>query len=93
MNEQVRYLTEEVGLDLDDARRRLQDSELWLIRPETRLGLADEEAVEEWGRAVADLDAAAELFGSYSPATVQAILEGQERAAEAQRRARSRLEG
>jgi len=64
-----------------------------MLRPETRLGLADEEAVEEWGRAVADLDAAAELFGSYSPATVQAILEGQERAAEAQRRARSRLEG
>ena len=50
-----------------------------MLRSETRLGLTDEEAVEEWGRAGADLDAAAELFGPYTAATSQALWDARER--------------
>jgi len=81
-------LVEEIGLDQGDAERRLLDSDLWMLPPETLLGLGPEEAVEMWTGAIDDLDRAAELFGSYNPATAQAILEGRERAAEARRRAK-----
>ena len=62
-----------------------------MLQPESLLGLTDEEAVELWTQAVADLDAASELFGNYNPATRQALWDARERATEALQRARRRL--
>ena len=85
-------MVEEIGLDVDDAERRLLDADLWLLPPETLIGFTDEEAVSAWTGAIDDLDRAAELFSNYNAATSQALWDARERAAEALRRAQKRLE-
>jgi len=92
MNEQVKYLTEEIGLGQDDARKRLQDEGLWMLPPEALLGFEPEEAVEEWTGAIDGLGRAAELFSNYNAATSQALWDARERASEALRRAQRRLQ-
>jgi hypothetical protein len=46
------HLEERVGLTVDQAERAMRDDDLWVVPPELRLDVPDEEAVEEWRTAI-----------------------------------------
>ena len=89
-------MVEEVGLDVEEAWARMQDDDLWLIEPEMRLSLQDEEAIERLERAGAYLGDLAMFNASHTTFPDEAmvlLLDARDRAKEAARRARERLEG
>lgn len=93
----IEYLTSwEVGISRDDAERRLRDDDLWLVHPELRASLGDENAVCELERAQNELwaltDLTVQLWDSYSAVTRMALFDAEARVEEALRRARKRAE-
>ena len=91
-----KYLVESVGLSSVEAQARMQDSDLWLVEPEQRLALRDEAAIERLeraGHAVGDLAMFYAEHGRLRDEMMVLLLDARDRAAEAARRARERLEG
>jgi hypothetical protein len=88
------YLTEDCGIEQDEAERMLVDDDLWILEPSLRFAFSDEEALEVWREAVNKLETLAnigygfEFFGN--EAVTQCIADAEERAREALRRARQR---
>jgi hypothetical protein len=98
MNEQeLTYLTEFVGIEEDEARRMLVDSDLWILEPSMRFAIEEEEAVRVWKEAADKLGGLAflcidgDIFGNN--AITQCIADAEARAREALRRARERARG
>ncbi len=82
-----------VGLDKEEAERRLRDDDLWVLIPEQRFVLEGEEAVEQWREASAWaswMAAGAEPDGPHNEAITQLLWDLSERAGEAFRRASAR---
>jgi hypothetical protein len=50
-HEMFDFLVNHFGADEDEARRLMRDDDLWLLGADLRLGLPDEEALEEWRKA------------------------------------------
>jgi hypothetical protein len=95
----LRYLTEWVGVSEEEARLMLRDRDLWIIDPATRYDpeLEGEEGVKLW-EGVVDLaegfsELAANRVDLTNPAATQLIHDAAVRAKEALRRARERVEG
>lgn len=95
----LRYLTERVGVTEEEARLMLRDEDLWIIDPATRYDpeLEGEEGVKLWEGVVNLAEGFAELAANRidltNPAATQLIHDAAARAREALRRARERLEG
>ncbi len=96
--EDLAYLTGRVGATEEDARLRLRDGDLWILDAHSRFGeeLEGEEGVRQWQR-VAQLakafgELAANNLDRSNPAATQLIWAAADRAEEALRRARARLE-
>jgi hypothetical protein len=93
-NREVVYLMEHVGLSREEAERRLEDADLWLLDPELRYSYPPgEEEVSAWEMAAdfaASLSEGFERSGVINDATRQLLREMCERADEALRRARRR---
>jgi hypothetical protein len=85
-----------MGLDRATAERKLVDDDLWLVDPELRAGLEPEEAVREWQEALNFVQCLAEGFSvpdsPVNRATAHLLWDAVERAEEALRRARKRVE-
>ncbi len=93
--EQIRYLVDEVGDDLELAVLRVRDGDLWISEPEARHAFGDtEETVKLWEDAFELVDelahVAVHLYDTRQPAVVQLASDARERAREALRRARER---
>lgn len=98
--EQIRELVEEDGLNEEEARLRLRDGDLWLLRPSARFDedLQGEEGVRLWEEAAKVAQTVADAV-SNGPSTIQAspavtmlVWDAAERAEEALRQARQRVE-
>ena len=94
----IKYLTEHVTDDREEAERRMVDDDLWLLHPEQRYSFEDEEAVREWSRTLVMMRALHEFamdhYGYeafFSDTTVQLIADAEVRAQEALMRARERV--
>jgi hypothetical protein len=48
----LEHLVKEVGISREEAERRMLDDDLWVLQSERRFAPEDEEAVEEWRKAV-----------------------------------------
>jgi hypothetical protein len=98
--EDLRYLTEEVGVPEEVARLRLRDEDLWVLGAGERFDeyLPGEEGVRHWGAAVNVAHVIAENIsmgpGSIeaNPALTQLSWDAASRAKEALRRARERAQ-
>jgi hypothetical protein len=91
----IRRLTDVEGLSREEAERRLEDDDLWLVAPEQRFVWEPEEAERQWETAY---DFAASLARGFTDsdainhATCQLLWDMRERSREALRRARERAE-
>jgi hypothetical protein len=81
-----------VGTTRRDAELRTVDLDLWIQTPEVLHGFEPEDAVEQWTKAVEAMDSLVPVADLINEATAQCVLDGRERAQEALRRARERLE-
>ena len=98
MTEQIRELVEEDGISEEAARLRLQDTDLWILRPSARFDedLQGEEGVRQWEEAAAVAETLADAVSNgertiqASPAMTMLAWDAAARAAEALRRARQR---
>jgi hypothetical protein len=93
--EVIEYLTKDYGMDQDEAEALTVDEGLWLLRPEMRFAIPDEEAEKQWKDAANFAQGLGDMFisaGLFNRATAQVMLDAAERAWEAQARARQRLE-
>ncbi len=96
----IQYLITEIGGDREEAERRLEDGDLWLVEPALRFPFATaEEAVEEWRQAAAFARGLTEGFSVavdgervLGRATMQSILDLCARTEEALRRAKARAD-
>jgi hypothetical protein len=97
--EEIRELVEEDGISEEAARLRLQDTDLWLLRPSARFDedLQGEEGVRQWEQAamiaetLADTVSNGERTIQASPAMTMLAWDVAARAKEALRRARQRV--
>lgn len=86
----------DAGLTPEEAELRLLDDDLWLVDPESRVGLEGEEAAIQWHNARAFIggliNGLTEYFAADSQATIQALLDCEERCDIACKRAEEELE-
>lgn len=96
--QEIKYLTDTVGLSEEAARLRLRDEDLWLLRPDGRFDeeLVGEEGVRAWEEAVTLAHAIGNMVSNgpgtiqANPAITQLVWDADARAQEALRRARER---
>jgi hypothetical protein len=96
--QEMRYLTEEVGVSEEEARLRLRDGDLWLLHPDQRFDdeLQGEEGVRAWEEAAIITHAIGNMVSNgpgtlqANPAITQLVWDVDARAQEALRRARRR---
>jgi hypothetical protein len=89
--QRIGELVEVMGIDREEAERRLLDGDLWLVEPALRAGLDGDEAVEEWEWAAGFAQCLENgfAFTGWAPvATSQLIIDMRMRAEEALQRAR-----
>jgi hypothetical protein len=89
--ETLAHLVETVGFTVDEAQRAMRDDDLWLLEPELRLELSDEEAVEEWRIAQNVLGSLVAVADQINLATIVAVMDAERRAGIACARARERV--
>jgi hypothetical protein len=94
LEQEVRYLTQEIGVPEALARLQLRDEDLWLVIPEQRFAWEPgEEDVRQWELAVDFADALSQGFTeskAINHDTRQLLWDMRERAGEALQRARER---
>jgi hypothetical protein len=92
--EEIAYLVKDIGLSPEEAERRLEDDDLWLLIPAQRFTFAPgEEDLGEWETAAGFAESLTDGFtdsGAINDATRQLLWDLRERSAEALRRARER---
>jgi hypothetical protein len=88
------YLTEEIGIEGEEAKQMLVDDDLWLVHPELRYGIEPDEEVRVWKEAVKKMSAMystalhEDLYGNV--AVTQCLADGLTRAEVKLVRARER---
>ena len=90
-HETLAHLVECVGLSVEAAERTMRDDDLWLLEPEMRLEVPDEEAVEQWRAAYDALESLVHVGGHIGGGTMVAIVDAQTRVGIALERARERV--
>jgi hypothetical protein len=90
-HETFAHLTGIVGKTADEAERMMRDDGLWLLEPELRLDVPDEEAVKQWRTACNVLADLADVADSINLATVIAVMDAGTRASIALERTRERV--
>ena len=79
------------GAGEDEAMRLMRDDDLWLLGPDLRLGLPDEEALEEWHKACQALGDLAEVAEHMGLGVQVCIMDAQHRAQVALERTQERV--
>ena len=74
------FLVNRFGADEDEAKRLMRDDDLWLLGPDLRLGLPDEEALEEWRKACHALGDMVEMAEHIGLGAQVCIMDAQHRA-------------
>jgi hypothetical protein len=85
------HLVETVGFTVDEAQRAMRDDDLWLLEPELRLEVPDEEAVEQWRTAQNVLGSLVAVADQINLATMVAVMDAERRAGIALERAKERV--
>jgi hypothetical protein len=90
----IELLLSECGISRRDAELRLLDDDLWLLIPDSRIGLEPRDAVIEWHNTVYWMGAIANVAAMNldDGGLRQLIWDARERAEEALRRAKKRAE-
>jgi len=88
------YLTEDLGIEEEEAKQMLVDDDLWLVHPSERFGIEADKEVEVWTEAVLKLEAIvdmalyADLYSNV--AVIQCLADGLARAEVKLERAKER---
>ena len=84
-------LVEYIAVSPEEAERMMRDDDLWLVEPQLRVDVPDEEAVEQWRIASHVLGSLFEVADQINLATLVAIMDAQCRAGVALERAQERV--